>query len=86
MAYQVGAFRHRAVPTKMSELIQPFKLGISGISTDPMRDVHTEFGRNRATSVFGRTLTSVFSLVQVSTLRTPLPVDALAWLLACNRD
>ena len=37
-------------------------LKISGISTDPMRDVHTEFGRNRATSVSGRTLTSVFPL------------------------
>ena len=32
---------------------------ISGITTDQLWDVHTEFGQNRTKSASGRTLTSV---------------------------
>ena len=37
-------------------------LKLSGISADPMIDVHSEFGQNRPFPVSGRTLISVFTL------------------------
>ena len=60
---------------------------ISGISSVPMSDVPTKFGPDRTTSASGRNSNFRFYLissVQVSSLRTPWSVEALAWLLACQ--